>query len=174
MTDLTVVNGQGLPSEEPPKKLSKEEKINAKNILRINARIQELVATGLSEEQAYAQVDEEEFDKLPIDRKLLGVRRAFQHLQNLFASTVKSINNDVNSLVENDSLIAGSMDINFLAIGMALADLGISDQKQSEYLSRARKIASSRNPEEEAKTQTEEELVKSMVHEEDSPPPIIS
>jgi hypothetical protein len=164
---LDIINGGKMDSTEPTAKLTKEEKKEQKNIVRINARIKDLVATGLSEEEATQQVDEEEFDKMPIDQKLYGVRLAFIRLQNMLVKSMQAVGGDLAVLSDNNSVVAGSMDVNFLAVSLALESLGVTSAKQDGFIEEARAMISQRPTD-----NSEASMVKGMVDEE--PPKIIS
>jgi len=119
---------EGIAEEAKPKPTKLEQK--RQQILM--DRIRRKMGEGMTEQQAMQSVAQEDYNRLPVDKKLL-------RLETMVTNTVRQIANDILALRQNDSAIAEAFDINYKAIEKAFAKLGLSPQEQMSLIDEARR-----------------------------------
>lgn len=86
----------------------------------------------ISEEQALKKMQEEDWNDLPVDKKI-------RRLENLLSNLMREVGNDINNLRSNDGEIATAMDINLRAFSLMLTgECGIKTETQDKYFEEAR------------------------------------
>lgn len=107
------------------------EKRAQKEFRKTEGRRDELLAAGIPEDQIDEVLEKEAYDRAPIDQKIVRLERIISGLSNAIAG-------DMRSLHHNDAAIADAIDLNFKSISLMLESLGISKEKQLEFIVRAR------------------------------------
>lgn len=88
-------------------------------------RIKRKINTGLTQEQALTEIRKEDYNKLPVEKKI-------RILEQFVAKIFKSISKDIEILMRNDNSIGQSFEINYNAIGKMFKEVGISEERQIE------------------------------------------
>lgn len=73
-----------------------------------------------TEQQAIQEIQREDYDNLPIEKKL-------SRLENIFSNTVQAISEDIMALKHNDRAVADAFDINYRMVEKLFMKLGVSD-----------------------------------------------
>lgn len=90
-------------------------------------RMQRKVNEGKTPEQAAKEIAQEDYDRLPVEKKL-------DRLANLLAGATQGFKQDYMALEHNDYVLSDTMDVNFRAFGKMLAKLGLSPEQQKELM----------------------------------------
>ena len=116
-----------IPSESVERKPTKIEEKRRKIYID---RMQRHMAKGMTAEQAHMKIQEEDYDRLPIEAKL-------KRLEQACMGAIQRLAQELASLQNNDQVIADAMDANFRAITKALVKLGVSGEEQVAFLKEA-------------------------------------
>lgn len=106
-------------------------KIEAKRKQIFMERVQRRMNLGETFEEAANAIQREDYERLPLPKK-------FERLERLVAETVRGITADIQILKQNQDMLADSLDVNFKALELKLAALGMPVEKQSEFFIEAR------------------------------------
>ena len=93
-------------------------------------RMQRHMAKGMTAEAAHMKIQEEDYDRLPIEAKL-------KRLEQACMGAIQRLAQELGSLQNNDQVIADAMDSNFRAITKALVKLGAPGEEQVAFLKEA-------------------------------------
>jgi hypothetical protein len=107
-----------------PKKLTKFEQ-RKQQIL--TDRMKRHVAAGKTPEQAYAAIQREDYDRMPVDDKV-------KRLEGMLVGNIQSLSNDVSMLHKNEKDLADVMDVNFRAFERMMVKLGLPLEEQRKIL----------------------------------------
>ena len=110
-------------SQKPPK-LSK---IQEKKQRIFQDRMQRHIAAGKTPEQAFAAINREDYDKLPLDQKI-------KRLEGMFIGNIQGLARDLATLKQNEVNLADVMDVNFRAFEKMLVKLGLGVAEQRQLL----------------------------------------
>jgi DNA-directed RNA polymerase subunit L len=123
-----------VPEAEAPREVKpiKFSKIDQKRQQIFADRVRRKMAGGMSEEAAFRAVQQEDYDNMPVDKKLLRFQNAVQ-------AAINNLSRDIMELRHNDQVIADAFDINYKVIERVFAKIGISDEERKTYLEEARK-----------------------------------
>lgn len=118
------------------KKMSPQEQ---KKALQTEERMRRLINQNpkLTREQVFARIQQEDWDRLPADKKIRHLERvlggALERITNLerFASETTG---NITNLQYNDGVIMDALDTNFRTIGRTFVQLGVSLERQQELL----------------------------------------
>jgi hypothetical protein len=116
-----------VPSETVERKPTKIEEKRRKIYID---RMQRHMAKGLTVEQAHMKIQEEDYERLPIEAKL-------KRLEMACMQAIQRLAGELGSLQNNDQVIADAMDSNFRAITKALVKLGVTGEEQVAFLKEA-------------------------------------
>lgn len=127
MSENAVQEAPETATPVEPRKLSKAD-LKRQRIFQ--ERMQRHIAAGKTPEQAYEAIQREDYERLPLDKKLEIMRRSF-------AQSLENISNDIAKLHDNQKDLADVMDVNFRAFEALLGTLGVSTEKMKEALKAA-------------------------------------
>lgn len=109
--------------EEKVAELRKPTKVQIQQQRIFQERIQRKVAKGMALHDAVAAVKKEDWDRLPIEKKL-------ERYEETLRGGLKGFRNDLMKMEQNDVILADTMEVNFRAFQKILRKLGVSDEDQ--------------------------------------------
>lgn len=91
------------------------------------ARRQALRKAGAPEEVIEKMLDQEDYERLPIDQKV-------NRLESMLVGMSRGVGEDVRALQHNDGQIADAFDVNLRAVAKMFEKLGITRAEQLEFI----------------------------------------
>lgn len=102
-------------------------------------RRQELIDSGVEEEVVERVLDQEEFERLPIDQKVNRIVASLDHHLNVMHRAINTFAKDIVALRHNDTVISDAHDVNLRGIYLMFESLGLSADKQKSFMEQAQK-----------------------------------
>lgn len=121
-----------MPSNESSRRTTKLAKAR-------ESRRSELIAAGLDEKMVERVLDQEEFERLPIDQKVNRVVASMDHHLNVMHASLKTLAKDIVALRQNDTVISDAHDVNLRGIYLMFESLGLTADKQRAFMEQAQK-----------------------------------
>lgn len=130
------------PENVVPIKRTMQEKFANKRELKAkkarDERREFLKKKGVPEEVIEQVLEQEAYNKLPIDQKVARLEQSVGQLQGFLAHALRQLSDEMVALRENQEEIADSFDINFKMLEEILVSLGITEEQQKDILTRTR------------------------------------
>lgn len=130
------------PENVVPIRRTMQEKFANKRELKARKAREErkvfLKSKGVPEELIEQVLDQEDYNKLPIDQKVARLEQSVGQLQGFISHALRQLSNEMVALRENQEEIADSFDINFKMLEEILVSLNVSEDTQKEILTRTR------------------------------------
>lgn len=111
-----------------------EEKRAKKQAKWIEDRKAELKKAGAPEEIIDRIIDQELYDKLPIDQKVSHLEHVLAHERMVLNRALNNLAGEMISLRNNQEVLADSMDCNFRAMERILTKLGMDSDTQKKVI----------------------------------------
>lgn len=115
------------PIQEAPRKMSKADEKRQQIFLD---RMKRHIAGGKTPDQAYAAIQREDYDRMPLIDKV-------KRLEGMLVGNVQSIARDLSLLRENEKMLADIFDVNFRGFEKMLTKLGLPKEEQVKLLQEA-------------------------------------
>lgn len=126
-------------------KQPKISKIEEKRQQIFRDRVHRKMSGGMTENKAVQSVMQEDYNAMPLDKK-------FARLEMMVANAIQQLMNNVNTIRQNEHVVADAFDTNYRAIDKMFQKLGITPEQQQEFMAEARKeVAADHIKEMEAK-----------------------
>lgn len=120
-------------------------KIEEKRQRILADRLKRHMAKGLSQSEAEEAMAKEDYERLPIEKKLErhtqflqgGIRTLAKEIRKIKEGAEISVQIEIEKLQHNDVVLADAMDVNFKALAKLFTKLGISLEEQAAALKEA-------------------------------------
>jgi uncharacterized protein YoaH (UPF0181 family) len=132
--DLAMVDEATIASAPdnvtPIEEAKKPSKLELKRQQIYVDRMKRFIAKGMSAQEAQAAIAKEDFERLPVDKKL-------ERLENILVMNLRAMYSDLQTIKQNQDVLADSMDINFKGFEKILAKLNVSDEDRKALMEEA-------------------------------------
>ena len=118
------------PEREEEMKVRKPTKAELKRAQVFQERVNRKVNKGMSQEQAFQEVQKEDHESQPLPQRM-------GKIESVLAGAFKEISQEMQSLRHNDGIISEAFDVNYRAIGKMFELLGIDKNKQKDIVEAA-------------------------------------
>jgi transposase len=107
-------------------------KIDEKRQEIFRERVSRKMGEGKTEDQAVNAILREDYNALPLDQK-------FARLESMVSGTIQSLMSNINTLRQNERVVADAFDINYRAVEKMFKRLGIPEEEQNAIIDECRK-----------------------------------
>jgi hypothetical protein len=114
---------EAVPQKKPSKIERKRQQI-------FQERMQRHLNQGKTSEQAFAALQKEDYERLPVDAKV-------KRLEGILLGTLQRLANDISALRTNQTYLADAMNVNFKGFEKMLRHLGVDDATQKKFMAEA-------------------------------------
>lgn len=105
-------------------------KLEQKRQQIFNDRIQRYMGQGMSQQDAIARVQREDWERTPAEEKL-------KRFEGILFGNIEGLAKDMTLLKQNQEMLANIMDVNFKAFDKVLRKLGVSEEEQKKFVDEA-------------------------------------
>lgn len=120
------------PEEVTEMKQPKLSKIEEKRQQIFRDRVRRKMGDGKTEEQAIQAIMQEDYEAMPLDKK-------FARLESAVANAINGLMHNVNTIRQNEHVVADAFDINYRALAKMMAKLGLSQEEQNAIIDETKK-----------------------------------